>query len=142
MKNGSYAIITYVVTEYMYLGLLFTTKLSTSCMQKNLATTAKTALIKVDRALRQLPNASIDIFQKISDSRIAPILLYGSEIWGMDNCNIIEGTHLFALKRVLNVPIITPNVFVYGDTGKHELYEKKCIVKYQILDKNFKYEKL
>ena len=36
-----------VVTEYMYLGLLFTTKLSTSCTQKNLATRAKTALIKV-----------------------------------------------------------------------------------------------
>ena len=76
-------------------------------MQKNLATRAKTALIKVDRALRQLPNASIDIFQKIFDSRIAPILLYGSEIRGMDNCNIIEGTHLLARKRFSNVPIIT-----------------------------------
>ena len=52
----------------------FTTKLSTTCMQKNLATRAKTALLKVDRALRQLPNASIDIFQKIFDSRIATIL--------------------------------------------------------------------
>ena len=64
----------------------------------------------MDRALRQLPDASIDIFQKIFDSRIAPILLYGSEIWGMDNCTIFESTHLLALKRFLNVPTITPNI--------------------------------
>ena len=51
-------------------------------------------------------------FEEWFDSRIAPILLYGSEIWGMVNCNIIEGTNLLALKRFLNVPIITPNVFV------------------------------
>ena len=101
-------------------------------MHKNLATRAKTALIKVDRVLRQLPNASIDIFQKIFDSRIAPILLYGSEIWGMDNCNIIKGTHLLALKRFLNVPIITPNVFVYGDTGRHELYVKSVLSRIKI----------
>ena len=88
----------------------------------------------MDRAFRQLPNASIDLFQKIFDSRIAPILLYGSEIRGMDNCNIIEGTHLLALKRFLNVPIITPNVFVYGDTGRHELYIKSVLssIKYWI----------
>ena len=94
----------------------------------------------MDRALRQLPNASIDIFQNIFDSRIAPILLYGSEIWGMYNCYIIKGTHLLPLKRLLNVPIITPNVFVYGDTGRHE--RKICIVKYQIYVKDFKNEKL
>ena len=88
-------------------------------MQQNFATRAKTALIKVDTALRQLPNGSIDLFQKISDSRIAPILLYGLEIWGMENCNIIENTHLLTLKRFLNVSTITPNVFVYGDTGRH-----------------------
>ena len=43
-------------------------------MQKNLATRAKTALIKVDRALRQLPNASIDIISK--KYLIAVLLLF------------------------------------------------------------------
>ena len=43
------------------------------------------------------------------DSRISPILLDGSEIWGMDNFNIIECTHLLASKRFLSVPFITPN---------------------------------
>ena len=56
----------------------------------------------------------------------------------MDNCNIIEGTHLLALKCFLNVPIITPNELVYGDTAnwKTRAQRKICIVKDQILDKN------
>ena len=67
------------------------------------------------------------MFEKKFDSRIAPIPLYGSEIWGMDICNIIESTHLLALKRFLNVPTITPNVFVYGDTGRHKLHVKSVL---------------
>ena len=32
-----------------------------------------------------------------------------------------------ALKRFLNVAIITPNVFVYGDAGRHKLYVKSVL---------------
>ena len=38
------------------------------------------------------------------------------------NATAIENVHLLALKRFLNVPILTANVMVYGDTGKYELY--------------------
>ena len=33
----------------------------------------------------------------------------------------IENVHLFSLKKMLQVPIFTPNVMVYGDSGRYEL---------------------
>ena len=33
----------------------------------------------------------------------------------------IENVHLFSLKKMLQVPILTPNVMVYEDSGMYEL---------------------
>ena len=44
-----------------------------------------------------------------------------SEIWGMDNSKVIEGTHLLDLRRFLNVPIITPNVLSMKTTEDNEI---------------------
>ena len=38
------------------------------------------------------------------------------------NITAIENVHLLALKRFLNIPILIPNVMVYGDTRRYELY--------------------
>ena len=59
---------------------------------------------------------------KLFDSQIKPILLYGSEIWGMQMDLQIEKAHLFALKRPLNVSPKTPNDMVYGETGRTPLH--------------------
>jgi hypothetical protein len=59
------------------------------------------------------------------------MLNYGCEVWGMNaDLKIIERVHLFALKRFLNVSIRTPNVLVYGETGRYPLavnIKLKCI---------------
>ena len=62
-----------------------------------------------------------DVFFKLFDAKIQPILLYGAEVWGMDNCDLIESVHLFAMKSFLNVSSRTPNVMIYGDTGRFPL---------------------
>ena len=51
-----------------------------------------------------------------------PIVLYASEVWGIFACDIIEDVHLFALKNFLSVSKRTPNILVYGETGRHPLY--------------------
>ena len=55
------------------------------------------------------------------DAQVQPILLYGSELWGLNVMSAIENVHLFSLKKMLQAPIFTPNVMVYGDSGRHEL---------------------
>ena len=60
---------------------------------------------------------------KIFDTKIQPILLYASELWGVltkDN-NRTENVHLFACKRFLNVAARTPNRMVYGELGRYPL---------------------
>ena len=55
---------------------------------------------------------------KIFDSQIQPIILYGSELWGLDRnaTTHCEAVHLMGLKRFLGVDKKTPNDLVYGET--------------------------
>ena len=49
---------------------------------------------------------------------VAPILLYGSEVWGYEDCNVIETLHLEFCKYVMRVKKTTPNCIVYGELGR------------------------
>ena len=46
------------------------------------------------------------------DKTILPILLYGSEIWGFENIDIIERVHLRFCKLILHLKQSTPNCMV------------------------------
>jgi len=48
---------------------------------------------------------------------VKPILLYGAEVWGYGNLEIVERVQLKFLKYVLNMKKSTPNYMVYGETG-------------------------
>ena len=56
------------------------------------------------------------------DAQIKPMLLYGSEIWGLKENRSVEKVHTFALKKLLNVNPRTPKDIVYGETGGFPLY--------------------
>ena len=50
--------------------------------------------------LYKLGNFSFDVFFKLFDALVQPIVLYGADIWGVDNSSyVIEKLHLFAMKR-------------------------------------------
>ena len=45
---------------------------------------------------------SLTVLCKIFDAQIQPIVLYGSELWGLDDMSIIESVHISShLKRDL-----------------------------------------
>ena len=122
-----------VVSEYTYLGIVMSTRLSSTCIQNRLATRARSGVAKIDKSFRHLHDLELEVLVNIFDTQVKPILLYGAEVWGMCNdTSVIENVHLNALKRFLNVPFITPNALVYGDTGRHELYIKStiCSIRY------------
>ena len=52
---------------------------------------------------------------------IAPILLYGSEIWEYKNCEIIENFYFKYCKRLLHLKASTPKVRVYGELGRFQM---------------------
>ena len=112
-----------VVNKYVYSGFTFTTSMSLQESAKQLALKGKRALFDVLRLHSRLEQMTRNTFFKIFDSKIQPILLYSSEVWGVlvkDN-NPTESVHLFACKRFLNVAARTPNKMVYGELGRHPL---------------------
>jgi len=52
---------------------------------------------------------------------ILPILLYGSEVWGIYNFKEIDALHFKFLKIILGVKQSTSNMAVLGETGRYPL---------------------
>ena len=71
----------------------------------------------------QVPiDLQIELFNKL----VKPVLLYGCEVWGFGNIEIIERVQLKFLKYVSNLKKCTPNHIVYGEVG---IYPLKLIYK-------------
>jgi hypothetical protein len=123
-----------VVSFYKYLGAMFTPKLVWTMCQKTLASQARKGLYllrKYNYACNGLPPAlQFELFDKM----IAPILLYGAEVWGFNRADHIEGVQTVFCKHVLGVPSGTANLAVHAETGRLPLYVhyyRRC-VKYWI----------
>ena len=79
-------------------------------------------MIQLNRAFQKYKEMDAVTFFKIVDVKIQPILLYASEIWGLDRLDHIEKVHMMGCKRFLGVPTRTPNKMIYGDLGRYPLY--------------------
>lgn len=71
------------------------------------------ALLKTIRYLKLPYDIQIEMF----DKTVKPILLYGAEIWGYGNCDIIERVQLKFLKHIFKLKRSTPNHMIYGELG-------------------------
>jgi hypothetical protein len=115
-----------VVYEFPYLGVLLNYNNRFLVAQKHLydkASRAKFALLKKCKKL-MLP---IDIQIELFDKMIAPILLYGSEIWAPQMSNLASRLQIDFYKTVLMLRKSTPTCMVYGETGQFPLeIEAKC----------------
>ena len=112
-----------VVNMYKYLGVYFTTRLTSSPTLNDLADRARKGMLAIRKLLWSTGERSPEIFFKMFDCQIQPILTYGSEVWGLsDNQETIERVHLSALKRFLGVNSKSPRHLIYGETGRHPLF--------------------
>ena len=109
-------------TVYKYLGVYFSNHLSWINHTKQASVQALKVLIRLIRNMRTLGDMSCKTFFKIFDVKISPILLYGSEIWGLNKYDSIEKVHLYACKKYLGVKYNTSNSMVYGECGRLPLY--------------------
>lgn len=53
--------------------------------------------------------------------RIVPILLYGSELWGLDYIYDIRKVQLHACKRFISAPMKSCNTAILGDYGRYQM---------------------
>ena len=61
---------------------------------------------------------SYNILCKMFDAQVQPIYCYTDQNYGTIT-SAIENVHLFSLKNMLQVPIFTSKVMVYGDSGRY-----------------------
>lgn len=71
-----------IVQNFTYFGVNFTSKLSFSGVADDLANKGKRALNSVLSSMYKYSQLPKSVFFKLFDSKIAPIMLYGSELWG------------------------------------------------------------
>ena len=105
-----------IVTNFQYLGIIFSCKDSFNDAKAHLVQQARKAMFIVLRKARKL-NLPIDMQLKIFDTMVVPILLYGAEVWGFEYWNIIENFHMQFCKTVLKVKKSTPHCMIYGHMG-------------------------
>ncbi len=78
---------------------------------------------------QNLPSSIIlDMYQ----SMVVPILLYGSEIWGYENCNIglLEKLQIKFLKHLFRLSKSTMTNMIYGETG---IYPLRVLIKMRMI---------
>ena len=105
-----------IVNELTYLGLNFSRTGSFMSAKKILVRKANKAMYEVLKKGR-LHNLSVKSQYDLFDKIVKPILLYGCEIWGFSNTDIIEKVHLKFCKLLLNLKKSTPNFMIYGELG-------------------------
>ena len=126
------------VSSYTYLGIELSSCGSSALASKTLANKAQKALFKLKKTLcstNLLPNIQMKLF----DQLIAPICLYGSEIWGLDSLKqkltggnefrleenydklAAEKLHLSFCRFTLGVHRKAQNTAVRGELGKYPL---------------------
>ena len=60
----------------------------------------------------------IELILQLFDHTVVPIFLYGCEVWGYENCDIIEKLHLEFCRMVLHVNKYISKCMIYGELDK------------------------
>ena len=59
------------------------------------ATKARTVLGVISKSLLSLPFIDMKTYFKVFDTKVAPVMLYGCELWGMMNIQAIENVQTY-----------------------------------------------
>ena len=110
-----------IVKNFNYLGIIFTRTGNFSLTKKHLADKALKAMYEVLK-MGRMYKLSIKCLLDLFDKMIKPILLYGCEVWGFSNNDILEKLHLKFCKILLNLKTSTPSYMVYGELGRYPIY--------------------
>ena len=109
------------VKIYKYLGLTFSAFGNFSMAKQELKKIALKALFKLKKEMGCFFRSKVKVTLQLFDSLVKPILLYGSEIWGIENDepdsrNPIEAVHITFCKPLLGTSRSSTNNACIGGT--------------------------
>ena len=118
------------VKQYKYLGLFSTTTLSRSPAKRTLDAQANKALGMLYMYNYKCNGLPHEMYLNIFDKMILPILLYGSEIWGLKYSDKIEKVQYIFCKQVLGLSLNTVDEAALGELRRYPLtvhYHLRCV---------------
>ena len=92
-----------VVQNFSYVGINFLNRLFMYKMAEAASIKAKKVLIYLFSTFNKMSYIPVNTFFKVFDTRICPVMLYESELWGLQYMNCIEHVQIYACKRLLNI---------------------------------------
>ena len=110
-----------VVTYYAYLGMIFSSRLCWSRCIEEYACRALRMVGAIRKVFNTYTNIPVHIAFKIFDIKIKPMVLYGSQIWGLGYHEPIEKVQIQFCKAYLGVGKTTPNDLALIECGRHSL---------------------
>ena len=120
MKFSLHGLELEVVDNFTYLGITLLKKGNFNLAKKKIVEKGIKAMYEVLK-LGRTHNLSIPCQLDLFDKMVKPVLLYGCEIWGYGNCQIIERVHLKFCKLLLHMKTSTPSFMIYGELGRYPL---------------------
>ena len=111
-----------IVTYYSYLGILVSSRLCWSKCVNELSCKAQQIVSRLRYLCNRYDYFTRQMLFTIFDTKVKPVLLYGSEIWGVRKFDDVEQVHIHFCKVVLNVGKTTRNFAAYGECGRYPLY--------------------
>ena len=106
-----------VVSEYVYLGVTMNYNNNfTKAIKKQLDQGRKAQFSMLVKA-RKL-NLPIDIQCSLFESLVFPTLLYGCEVWGFQDINMLEVFYRKFIKKMLKLRPSTASCMIYGEVGR------------------------
>ena len=112
---GSHSLV--YVDSYKYLGIWFSEHVTWNKAVKELSKSASRALSCLTVKFYAYGGMTYQVFTKLYESLVQPILLYGASIWGLTEHRLINNVQNRASKIFLGVTKLTSNTAVQGDLG-------------------------
>ena len=106
-----------IVDRYVYLGLTLTEFLNFTVMAKMVSQAAGRALGLLIAKYKTLGGMPFDVYNKLYDALVWPVIAYGAAVWGDRSYSCIEAIQNRAMRFYLGVGRYTPSAGVAGDMG-------------------------
>ena len=111
-------------SSYKYLGLWLHEHLNLNKSVSELAKSASRALSALYTKSLKAGGMTIDVFEKLYESLVEPVLFYASGIWGISDYREIQTVQNKACRYFLGGGKCAPNVALRGDMGWNSCYVK------------------
>ena len=127
-----------IVNEYKYLGINLTFNLSFIKHVQSKLISAKLAINANWLSYIFHPKINTSNKLKIFDSAAKSIMFYGCQIWGFEPFDDVEKLFRYFIKKILFLPMNTPNYMLHIETGLPSLFIRTLELHFSYICKVFK----